>query len=130
MFFNPLFHWIMCWINALPIPNFSKGVNPLKLSRLDKTLKTVEQGLERGETFLIYPAGMTKQGGREIVGGAFAVHQLISKYPDTQVVLVRITGLWGSRFSRAYTKGDQVNLVDVSKRSFLDLLRGFIFFLP
>jgi acyl carrier protein len=130
MFFNPVFHWIMRWINALPIPNFSTGVNPLKLSRLDKTLKTVELGLERGETFLIYPAGMTKQGAREIVGGAFAVHQLISKYPETQVVLVRITGLWGSRFSRAYTKGAQVDLVDVFKRSFLDLMRACIFFLP
>lgn len=130
MFFNPLFHWIMRWVNALPIPNFSTGVNPLKLSRLEKTLRTVEQGLDEGEAFLIYPAGMTKQGGREIIGGAYAVHQLLSKYPQTQVVLVRVTGLWGSRFSRAYTKGDQVNLADVLKRSLADLLRGLIFFLP
>ncbi len=130
MYFNPLFHWIMRWVNALPIPNFSTGVNPLKLARLEKTLETVEQGLEHGEAFLIYPAGMTKQGGREIIGGAFAVHQLISKYPQTQVVLVRITGLWGSRFSRAYTKGEQVNLVHVFNRSFLDIVRGFFFFLP
>jgi long-chain-fatty-acid--[acyl-carrier-protein] ligase len=130
MFFNPLFHWIMRWIKALPIPNFSTGVNPLKLSRLDKTLRCVEEGLEKGETFLIYPAGMTKQSAREVIGGAFAVHQLISKYPETLVILVRITGLWGSRFSRAYTKGEQVDLVQVFKRSFFDLLRAFIFFLP
>jgi long-chain-fatty-acid--[acyl-carrier-protein] ligase len=130
MFFNPLFHWIMRWVNALPVPNFSTGVNPLKIARLDKTLKSVEIGLEHGESFLIYPAGMTKQTGREIIGGAFAVHQLISKYPDTKVVLVRMTGLWGSRFSRAYTKGDQIGLVDVFKRSFIDLLKGLIFFLP
>ena len=130
MFFDPLFHWIMRWVQALPVPNFSTGVNPLKLSRLDKTLKTVEEGLGRGEAFLIYPAGMTKQGPKEIIGGAFAVHQLISKYPQTRIVLVRITGLWGSRFSRAYTKGDQVNVVDVIKRSFFDVVRAFIFFLP
>ncbi len=130
MFFNPLIHWIMRWINALPVPNFSTGVNPLKVARLNTTLRAVEEGLERGEAFLIYPAGMTKQGGREIIGGAFAVHQLLNACPQTQVVLVRITGLWGSRFSRAYTKGEQVNLVNVFKRSFLDLLKGFIFFLP
>ena len=130
MFYNPAFHWIMRWLNALPVPNFGTGVNPLKLSRLDKTLRTVERGLECGESFLIYPAGMTKQGPREIIGGAFAVHQLISKYPDTKVVLVRITGLWGSRFSRAYTKGDQVNVADVAKRSFIDVVRAFFFFLP
>lgn len=130
MFYNPLFHMIMRWVQALPVPNFATGVNPLKLARLDKTLNTVERGLELGESFLLYPAGMTKQGGREIIGGAFAAHQLISKYPQSNVVLVRITGLWGSRFSRAYTKGDQVDLGVVMKRSFLDLLKGFIFFLP
>jgi long-chain-fatty-acid--[acyl-carrier-protein] ligase len=130
MFFNPFVHWLMRWVNALPVPNFGTGVNPLKLARLDKTLRTVERGLECGEAFLIYPAGMTKQGSREIIGGAFAVHQLVSKYPSTKVVLVRISGLWGSRFSRAYTKGDQVNLADVFKRSFIDLIRGLIFFLP
>lgn len=130
MFFNPLFYWIMKWGNALPVPNFSTGLNPLKLARLDRTIKGVEQGLEKGEAFIIYPAGMTKQGPREIIGGAFAVHQIISNNPKTLVILVRITGLWGSRFSRAYTKGEQVVLLDVLKRSFLDVLRAFIFFLP
>jgi acyl carrier protein len=130
MFFNPLFHWIMRWINALPVPNFATGVNPLKLNRLERTLAAVEKGLAVGEAFLIYPAGMTKQGPKEILGGVFAAHQLISKYPKTRIVLVRMTGLWGSRFSRAYTKGEQVDLVDVLKRSLADLLRALIFFLP
>jgi long-chain-fatty-acid--[acyl-carrier-protein] ligase len=130
MFFNPLFHWVMRWVKALPVPNFATGVNPLKLNRLEKTLATVEKGLAQGEGFLIYPAGMTKQGPREIIGGAFAAHQLISKYPKTQVILVRTTGLWGSRFSRAYTKGEQVDLAEVLKRSMADLFRALIFFLP
>ena len=130
MFFNPLFHWAMRWMGALPVPNFATGVNPLKLARLEKTLTAVEKGLSLGEAFLIYPAGMTKQGGREIIGGAFAAHQLISKYPKAQIILVRTKGLWGSRFSRAYTKGDQVDLSDVLRRSLADLLRAFIFFLP
>ena len=130
MFFNPLFHWALQLINALPVPNFGTGVNPLKLRRLEKALAGVEKGLAQGEAYLIYPAGMTKQGAKEVVGGAFAAHQLISKYPKTPVILVRTTGLWGSRFSRAYTKGDQVDLADVLRRSLADLLRAAIFLLP
>jgi long-chain-fatty-acid--[acyl-carrier-protein] ligase len=130
MFYNPVFYWIMRFIDALPVPDFGKGTNPLKISRLEKTLKNVEDGLDRGDAFLIYPAGMTKQSPREILGGTFAVHQLLSKYPKTKVVLVRITGLWGSRFSRAYTKGQQVNLFEQLILSFKDVVKAFIFFMP
>lgn len=130
MFFNPLFNWIMRLIRALPVPNFSTGINPLKISRLERSLKTVDEGLKEGEAFLIYPAGMTKKISREILGGTFAVHDLLTKNPDTLVILVRLSGLWGSRFSRAYTKGRQVDLLDVMKRSFIDILKSCIFFLP
>lgn len=130
MYFSPVFYWIMRLIRALPVPNFSTGINPLKLSRLEKTLKEVDDGLKDGEAFLIYPAGMTKQSCREILGGTFAVHDLLIKKPETLVILVRTTGLWGSRFSRAYTKGKPVDLMGVMKRSFVDMLKAFVFFLP
>lgn len=130
MYFNPLFFWIMRLIRALPVPNFSLGINPLKISRLEKTLRIVDEGLKEGEAFLIYPAGMTKKISREILGGTFATQELLNKNPDTLVILMRITGLWGSRFSRAYTNGRQVDLLEMMKRSFVDILKGFIFFLP
>jgi len=130
MFYSPVFHWAFKLIGALSVPNFSVGVNPLKFSRLEKTLKTVEEGLEVGESFLIAPAGMTKASSREVLGGTFAVHQLLSKKPQSNVVLIRMTGLWGSRFSRAYTKGKQVNSAQAWKQSFWDLLKAGFFFLP
>jgi long-chain-fatty-acid--[acyl-carrier-protein] ligase len=130
MFFNPLFYPLLRWIRALPVPNFATGTNSLKIARLEKTLAIVEEGLARGESFLIYPAGMTKQSSREILGGTFAVPQLLAKFPETQVVLTRTVGLWGSRFSRAYTKGQQISLSTVCKQSFKDLLKGLVFFLP
>lgn len=130
MFFNPLFNWIMRLTRALPVPNFDTGVNPLKLSRLRKTLAITDEGIKEGESFLIYPAGMTKKIAREILGGAFAVQELLSKNPETLVILVRLTGLWGSRFSRAYTKGRKVDMLEMMKLSFLDMLKGLIFFLP
>jgi long-chain-fatty-acid--[acyl-carrier-protein] ligase len=115
MFFNPLFNWIMRLIRALPVPNFSTGI---------------DEGLKEGQAFLIYPAGMTKKISREILGGTFAVHDLLVKNPDTRVILMRLSGLWGSRFSRAYTNGRQVDLLEMMKRSFVDMLKACIFFLP
>ncbi len=130
MFFNPFFHQAMRCIRALPVPNFASGFNPLKLNRLDKTLRAVADGVKAGERFLIYPSGTTKLSGREIIGGAFAVHDLISSYPDVQIVLVRVSGLWGSRFSRAHTDGQTVCLPEVFRQSIKDLLAAALFFLP
>jgi len=130
MYYDPLFYPIMRLIRALSVPDFSTGVNPLKFARLQDTLKEVEKGLRDDQAFLIFPSGMTKAGPREILGGTFAVHQLLSAQPDVHVVLVRITGLWGSRFSRAYTKGRQVNGRKVFKESLKDLLKAAVFFLP
>jgi long-chain-fatty-acid--[acyl-carrier-protein] ligase len=38
----------------------------------------------------------------EQIGGASAVHRIIQEVPEANVVLVRVKGLWGSSFSRAY----------------------------
>lgn len=130
MYYNPVFHPIMKWIGALPVPNFAVGVNPLKIDRLEKTIRKVEQGLNAGESFLLYPAGMTKSGPREIIGGAFAAYDLLVKHPNTPVVLVRTTGLWGSRFSRAHSLGNQVDMGKALKHAFGMLLKSCIFFLP
>jgi len=130
MFYSPLLHWFFKRVGALPVPDFSSGVNPLKFGRLDASLKSVEEGLEKRESFLVFPAGRTKEGSREVLGGTFAVHQLLSKQPKTNVVLIRMTGLWGSRFSKAYTKGKRVNGGRAWKQSLWDLLKAGIFFLP
>ncbi|MGR3951863.1 MAG: AMP-binding protein [Chlamydia sp.] len=130
MYYNPFFYPVMKWIGSIPVPNFSVGVNPLKIDRLEKSIQKVERGLEKGENFLLYPAGTTKEGPREIVGGAFAAHDLVSKYPDTTIVLVRTTGLWGSRFSRAHSHGKQVEMGLVLKHAFQMLCKSLFFFLP
>ena len=59
--------------------------------------------VRKGSNFLIYPGGRLKLGEKEILGGSSIVHNLLCDCPDTKVVLVRITGFWGSMFSRALT---------------------------
>ncbi|HSW86045.1 MAG TPA: AMP-binding protein [Rhabdochlamydiaceae bacterium] len=116
-------------VQALPVPSMVSSGNQWKLKQVDNLIKNVAEALKNGENFLIYPAGRLKQSGEEIVGGASLVHNLFSLCPDANVVLVRITGLWGSRFSRALT-----GKIPSLKLAFLDgfkvLLKNWIFFSP
>jgi acyl carrier protein len=100
MYYTPIIHMVMRLMNALPIPSFSTSSNSLKRKRADQALEKVVEGLKEQQNFLIYPAGKTKHQAREIVGGS-GVHRILQAVPEANVVLVRTTGLWGSRFSRA-----------------------------
>jgi long-chain-fatty-acid--[acyl-carrier-protein] ligase len=101
MYYLPGIHWIMRFLNSLPVPNFQTSSNSLKKKKTEKVFDEVVDGLRRGENFLIYPAGKVKYTQKEVVGGASGIQKILSEAPETNIVLVRIKGLWGSSFSRA-----------------------------
>lgn len=103
MYYTPIINWIMRLLDALPIPNFTTSSNTLKRKKSEKVIETVIEDLRKGQNFLVYPSGKTKSTGYESIGGASAVHRIIHEVPEVNVVLVRIKGLWGSSFSRAFT---------------------------
>lgn len=104
MYYMPVVHTVMKFMNALPIPQFVTSSNSLKKKKADKVVDIIIDDLKKKENFLIYPAGKTKHQAREVIGGS-GVHKIIQSCPEVNVVLVRTTGLWGSRFSRALTNG-------------------------
>ncbi|MBS0655229.1 MAG: 1-acyl-sn-glycerol-3-phosphate acyltransferase [Verrucomicrobia bacterium] len=130
MYYAPLFHRLMRLFRALPICDFSTGYNPLKLKRTETMLHEVVEGLKKGERFLIYPSGTTRHTAREVVGGAFGVHQIVSTHPDVDIVLVRLTGLWGSTFSRALTLGKGPNAIKALTDGMWTALKNLLFFVP
>ncbi len=122
-------HFLMKMVKALPIPNFESSINELKLKQAEQSFAAIEEGLQRGGSFLLYPSGRIKEGAKEIVGGASATHSLLGKIPEANVVLIRTTGLWGSIFSRALTHKSP----DVYKnvvRSLWILCKNLFFFTP
>ena len=121
--------FMMQLVRALPVPNFEASANQWKVRQVEKCLKAVEKGLELGDNFLIYPSGQLKQEGHEVIGGSSFVERLLKACPDVQIVLVRMTGLWGSLFSRAIT-GQSPHFWKTLLRSFFSLLKSGIFFLP
>lgn len=129
MYYTPMIHGLMRFMDALPMPNFGNSSNSLKRKKSEKVIQTVIDDLKRGQNFLIYPAGKVKHTAYEAVGGASAVQRILSEAPEANVVLVRIKGLWGSSFSRALT-GAAPSLSGAFWESVKVIFKNLIFFTP
>lgn len=97
------FRFFMDLVKAMPLPAMDMMANKWRGKRVEKQFNNVVNELKQKGNFLIYPSGRLKMTGLELIGGASFVHNLLQACPETNVVLVRTTGLWGSKFSRALT---------------------------
>ena len=120
--------FFMDLVGALPLPNMDVA-NQWKARQIERLRQKIARGLQKGESYLIYPGGGLKLTGEEMIGGASFVHDLIQETADVNVVLVRTTGLWGSSFSRALT-GKTPDFSQTLWRGFLILLKNGLFFTP
>lgn len=129
MYYNPAINWVMRFIKALPVPNFETAGNSLKRKKNEHVFDTVVQGLQAGDNFLIYPGGSLKQTHLESLKGNSGVHRILQDAPETNVVMVRIKGLWGSQFSRAIT-GATPNMFKVMVGGIKSVFKNLLFFTP
>lgn len=129
MYYTPIVHTVMKFLNALPVPNFSTASNSLKRRKSEKVIEEVITSLKNKENFLIYPAGRVKLSAYEAIGGASAVHQIISEVPDVNVVLMRVKGLWGSSFS-TYYEGKSPNMFATIMQGIKFCFKNLLFFTP
>ena len=121
--------FLMRLINALPVPDLDRRVNKYRRARMEAADRALTEGLKSGENFLIYPAGRLKLTGEELIGGSSLVHSLLERHPEAKVVLIRTTGLWGSRFSRALT-GRVPSVGKMLAEGMKIVLKNGIFFTP
>lgn len=84
--------------------------------------------LKGGRCVLLYPSGHAYRHYRENLRGNSAVHTLLQALPEVRVVLVRTTGLWGSRFSWAGGRAPEVGRT--LWKGCLSLLSSGVFFAP
>lgn len=129
MYYDPAIHKIALMLDALPVPNFDTSSNSLKRKKNDEVFQAVIDGLNKKQNFLIYPAGRTKSTALEILGGASGVHKIIQETPNTNIVLVRTKGLWGSSLSRAFT-GTPPPMVKTIWNGIKHVLKNLLFFTP
>ena len=99
---NLLFYPLMRLINALEVPDLSEQSGGAA-KRAYAMIDSVVEGVNRGEKFLLYPAGRLQRTGAEIIGATRTAAEILRRAEKVNVVLVRIRGLWGSRFGCART---------------------------
>ncbi|MFH1476388.1 MAG: AMP-binding protein [Verrucomicrobiota bacterium] len=125
---RPILRWIAPRVGVRMIPD------PLKYGEACQTevarvLADCVAGLKRGENLLLYPAGHIQHQSREDLGGNSAVEFILQNMPEVRVVLIRTQGLWGSRFSFAYSGGPP-RVGRVLGQGILAILANGIFFGP
>lgn len=108
---HPLTRFIFNKVQALMIPDLTRQSNQQGRDAVAEALGTMEQSLRQGDALLVYPAGRIYRSANEVISGSSAVERLVKAVPDARVVLVRTSGLWGSRFSRAH--GDKPHLFKI-----------------
>jgi acyl-CoA synthetase (AMP-forming)/AMP-acid ligase II/1-acyl-sn-glycerol-3-phosphate acyltransferase/acyl carrier protein len=125
---KPLLRPLMGLTQAFEVPDLSTHSRDAA-QRTRAMLDAVSDALRSGDSFLLYPSGRLQRGNREVLGAARAAYDLLKRCPETQVVLVRTRGVWGSSFSCART-GELPALGKVSTSALAWLWANLFFCMP
>ncbi|MCS6851799.1 MAG: AMP-binding protein [Gemmataceae bacterium] len=115
--------------DALAVPDLERASLEAR-ERASQTLAGVVGGLRAGQSYILWPAGRIQRGGGlERLGGTRALADILQAMPELTLIRVRTRGLWGSRFSYAYT-GQQPRIIRCLLVSAGWLLANLLFFMP
>lgn len=116
-------------IRVIEVPVFKKKFDREATRKSREAVDEVAEGLKKGENFLVFPSGRLKTEGREWLEGVDTAQMLIQKCPNVNVVLVRVSGFWGSWFSLALDQNPNkfTGFLRVASKV---ALKNFIFFTP
>jgi long-chain-fatty-acid--[acyl-carrier-protein] ligase len=123
----PFLHTLATLFGAVPMPDIARHGNT-KRPEVEQALKACAGVLEKGESLIFHPAGRLYRSPLEDLGANSGAATLLSRTPSARVVLVRITGLWGSAFS--YASGETPTIHGALLKALGSLLSSLIFFVP
>jgi len=127
-FRNPLLYPFMKLLNAVQVPDLQQASTQAR-AKAEKAVAEVIAGLKAGDNQILWPAGRLRRNKLDRLGAARSVADILQAAPDVTVVLVRTRGLWGSRFSYAFT-GKPPSLLGGLLRGAGQLLANLLFFMP
>ena len=127
-FQKPILKFIFRWLDSIHISHLEGDAHDMKV--LEKTVKSVTKALKNKKSVLLYPAGRTAGQGYEAILGKQSTYHIVSSLPPgTKVIAVRIRGLWGSMWSRAW-EGKPPDFFWTYGKAIFYVLANLIFFLP
>ncbi len=127
-FTNPIMSLLMKLLNAVRVPGLEQASSKARL-RAQQAVEAVIAGLREGENHILWPSGHIQHDGKERLGGARAISDILQAVPEAQVVLVRTRGVWGSMFSYAQT-GQHPSLIGRYAAGLGWLLANLLVFTP
>lgn len=129
MFNNPLLYWLPRVFDAVIIPDVNEASAQTRQD-IEQSLAVIVEGLKSGHNHILWPSGRVyRSTGRESLGAARSLAEILQAAPETKLVLVRTRGVWGSMFSYART-GDQPNLAKCLLKGAGILLCNLLLFAP
>jgi long-chain-fatty-acid--[acyl-carrier-protein] ligase len=124
----PVLYPLVRLVDALEVPDLTEQSRDAREQTLS-VIDTIVQGVQRGENYLLYPAGRVQRQQGEKIGAARAAAEIIERCPQANLVLVRTRGVWGSMFSYART-GQRPNLGRCAMQAIGWMAANLIFFGP
>ena len=119
---------LMKLVRAFEVPDLASQ-SQSAVVQAQQLIDTVVEGIDKGNSFIIYPSGRLQRTNLEKIGSNRLVHEVVSRCPSVTVVLVRTRGLWGSLWGCART-GQPPDLTNKVLESLGWLLASLVFFLP
>ncbi len=124
----PIVKYFMKKIGAVAVADLERGVRDITV--MDKIREGAQQAYKEGNSILLYPAGQLKSQGYEKIFNKQSAYALIREIPDNvSIIGVRIYGLWGSRWSRAW-KGVSPLFFKTLFKCIFYFFANFVFFMP
>ncbi len=101
-FFNiPIIKFFLKGLHAVKIPDFKKGSKDPEL--LQKINSQIIDAFKNNKSAMIFPSGHLSTNGIEKIHNKQSAYSIVSILPNnTRVIGVRINGLWGSMWSKAW----------------------------
>ncbi len=124
----PLLKYVLNGIKAVPVSDLTAGSRDIDV--LKKIQNNVIEALKNNKNVLLYPSGQTTEQGFERIKNKKSAWVVVTDIPEnTEIIAVRISGLWGSMWSKAKT-GKSPSFFKAYFKGILIVIANLIFFVP
>ena len=129
MYYNvPVFKQLLDILGAVPVSDLDMGVRDANVM---KTISdAANTAFAKGNSILLYPSGHLCTQGFEEVGNKQGAYNIVNSSPENMKVIgVRMSGFWGSSWSRAWS-GVSPSFIKTLLMGIFWILSNLIFFMP
>ena len=113
-------------LQAVPIADFDQGARDASV--MDRIRKSAKFAFDKGHSILLYPSGQLANQGYEKIFNKQSAYALVNEAPDTTAIIgVRMHGLWGSIWSKAWNGRSPSFLITYFWSILLMLINLFLF---